>query len=283
MPTYQLNTEADIAAFVNTVWADAMLLARENSVVPNLCRVFGDMSGAAVRKNAKYGGATVNQVNELDDLASQAFTPSTDQTLTPYEYGAQYFVTDLRVESDPFGDIVSDASTDLGLALGVKIDTAMAGKFSSFTGGTVGGTTTDLTWAQWFGAMERMRFALAPRPWICVLSPAQWTSLGTAIAPGVTMTNSPGLQDEFMRNYFIANVSGVDVYLDANIGTAASGVHGGMFSPAALALDWRRAPRVRPQRDESRRGLELNLSAVFAYGVWRPQYGVDINTAGSLL
>ena len=278
----QLNTELDIAAFVNTVWADAMLLARENNVMGGLVKVFTDMSGAAVRKNAKYGGATVNTINEVDDLASQAFTPSVDQTLTPYEYGAQYFITDLRIESDPFGVIANDAANDLGLALGVKVDTLLASAFSSFTGGTVGGTTTNFSWANFYAALGRMRRALAPRPWVCVVSPEQYACLGTSIAPGVTVTNSPYIQDEFINQYFVSNVSGVDIFVDANIGTAASGVHAGMFSPMALGLDWRRAPRIEPQRDASRRGLELNMSAVLAYGVWRPQFGIDINTAGTL-
>ena len=42
----------------------------------------------------------------------------------------------------------------------------------------------------------------------------------------------------------------------------------------ALALDMRRAPRLEPERDASRRGYELNLSAVYAHGVWRPKFGV---------
>ena len=43
----------------------------------------------------------------------------------------------------------------------------------------------------------------------------------------------------------------------------------------------RRAPRLAPQRDESRRGLELNLSTRYAYGVWRPLHGVAILSDGS--
>jgi len=96
----QLNTEADISALVNTIFADAMFTARENSVMPALVRVFNDQRGLALRKNNKYGTATINAINETDDLTSQAFTPTADQTLTPYEYGAQFFLTDSRIESD---------------------------------------------------------------------------------------------------------------------------------------------------------------------------------------
>lgn len=275
----QINTYSDISSFVNTVWEDSMLIARENSVMTALVKVFNDRNGLAVRKNTKYNGVTINQIGESDDLTSQAFTPTEDQTLTPYEYGAQYFVTDSRRESDIY-NVMSEAATDLGQGMGVKVDTFLSGLFSSLTGGTSGAAGSDMTWATFFSALTKMRRALAPRPWIAVLTPEQYACMGTAVAPGVTVTNSPYIQDEIVKQFFVSNVAGVDIYLDANIAVGTS-VYGAMFSPTAMALDWRRAPRIEPERDASRRGNELNLSAVFAYGVWRPQYGVAINTAGT--
>lgn len=273
------NTEANIASFVNTVWADAMLVARDNNVMSGLVTGFGDLQGLAVRTNAAYGTAVFNQIAETDDLTSQAFTPSTDQTLTPYEYGAQFFITDSRIETDIFA-ARQDAAQELGAAYGQKIDENLAGLFSSLTAGTVGAAGSNLTWANFLAAITIMRRALAPRPWVCVLTPEQYHCLGTAIAPGVTVTNSPMIQDEFMRQFYIATFSGVDVYTSANVATGTS-VFGGMFSRNALALDMRRPFRLEPERDASRRGLELNASSVYAYGVWRPQYGVAINTAGT--
>ena len=274
-----MNTEADIASFVNTVWADALIVARDNNVMSRLVQNFGDRSGLAVRTNAAYGSAAFQQVAETDDLASQAFTPTAAQSLTPYEYGAQFFITDSRVETDIWA-YRQDAAIELGAAYGQQVDQYLAGLFSSLTAGTSGAAGTDMTWADFFSAMAKMRRALAPRPWRCVLTPEQWHCLGTAIAPGVTVTNSPMLQDEFASQYFVNNVAGVDIFLTANI-AAGTSVYGAMFSPIAMALDMRRPFRVEPERDASRRGLELNASSVYAYGVWRPQYGVAINTAGT--
>lgn len=273
------NTEADISAFVNTVWADALLVARENNVMQPLVTGFGDRTGLAVRSNAKYGTATINLITELDDLSSQAFTPSTDQTLTPYEYGAQFFITDSRVETDIWS-YRQDAAIELGAAYGQKIDTALVGLFPSFTGGTAGGTTTNMTWATFFAGISRMRRQLVPQPWVCILTPEQYQCMGTAVAPGVSQTNAPSIQDEFASRYWVNKVAGVDIYIDANI-TAAATVAGGMFNPAAIALDMRRPFRLEAERDASRRGLELNVSSVYAYGVWRPQYGVVLLTAGT--
>jgi len=273
------NTAADINTFVNTVWEDAMLVARDNNVMSGLVTGFGDLQGLAVRTNAKYGTAVFNQIAETDDLSSQAFTPTTDQSLTPYEYGAQFFLTDSRIETDIFA-ARQDASTELGAAYGQSIDKYLSGLFSSLTAGTVGAAGSNFTWANFFAAITIMRRAIAPRPWVAVLTPEQWHCLGTAIAPGVTVTNSPMLQDEFVRQFFVGNVSGVDIYTSANI-VAGTSVYGAMFSRNALALDMRRPFRLEPERDASRRGFELNASSVYAYGVWRPQYGVAINTAGT--
>jgi hypothetical protein len=94
------------------------------------------------------------------------------------------------------------------------------------------------------------------------------------------VTNSPFIQDEFIRQFYVNSVAGVDIFLSANIGTGTS-VYGGMFSRNALALDMRRPFRLEPERDASRRGIELNASSVFAFGGWRPQYGVALNSAGT--
>lgn len=269
-----LSSYSDISSFVNTVWADSILVARENSIMAPLVQVYNDQQGMAARKNAKYGTATINQINDTDDLTSQAFTPTADQTLTPYEYGAQFFVTDMRFESDIY-NVGNDAAQELGIAFGQKVDTSLVGLFSSFTGGTVGGSGTVMSWSTFYGAITKARNAFMPAPWTMVISPNMWYSMGTALAPGVTVTNSPAMQDELLNRFFVGRVSGVDIYTDANIATG-SGKYGGLFSRSAIALDWRRAPRIRPERDESRRGLELNFSSVFAYGVWRPQYGIAI-------
>jgi hypothetical protein len=188
----------------------------------------------------------------------------------------------LRLESDPW-QTRQDLTQELGVSLGNKVDAYLASCFTTFTAGTSGTAAGDLTWRYFLAAIARMTAAFAPRPYVAVLSPYQWQSLATAIAPGQTVTNSPELQDEVMRSYYVASVAGVDVYLDANVtGHNSASCTGGIFSRNAIALDWRRSPLLEVERNSSRRGYEFNMSAVFAYGVWRPQYGVAILSAGTL-
>jgi hypothetical protein len=274
------NTYTDISSLANTIYEDVLFVARENNLMALLAQGYNDRTNDEARKNAKYGSATINQIGETDDLDSQTFTPTVDQTLTPYEYGAQFFITDKRRESDRYA-VVQDASLELGKAFGQKVDTLLVSTFSSLTGGTVGGTTTDLTWANIFAGIAKMRAAFAPQPWTIVLHSYQYYCLGTAVLPGVTVTNAPALQDAIYRQFYQNSISGVDIVLDDNI-TSGATAYGAIFSTnRAIALDWRRGVRIEPERDASRRGFELNLSARFAYGIWRPQFGVTICTAGT--
>ena len=168
--TSSLNPESDISAFVNTVFEAAILVARDQNVMRPLVRNFNDRTGLALRQNQQYGGATMNQIAETDDLVGQAFTPAAIGTLTPVEFGAQYMLTDSRMESDPFS-VKADAAMDLGQAAATKVETNLVGLFSSFTGGTVGTAGSAITWGHVFAAEAQLKAKFAPYPYMLVLHP----------------------------------------------------------------------------------------------------------------
>lgn len=272
-----LNPSSDISSYINTIWEASILVARDNNVMSGLVRTFNDRTGVAGRQNSQYGGATVNSITETTDLVGQAFTPASIATLTPSEVGAQYFLTDTRVESDPFA-VRNDAATDLGGAMATKMETDLISSFSSFTGGTVGTAGSAITWQKFFNAEALLRQQKAPYPYYCAMSPYQWNVLASAASVAGTRTNaSNSLMDEVNNNFFVRAVGGVLVFVSANITSDANDdATGGMWSRDALALDMRRAPRIEVERDASRRGWELNLSSVYAYGVWRPRFGIKM-------
>ncbi len=278
--TAGLNTAGNIASFVQTVYEDAYLIARENNLLLNLVTQFNDMQGTALRKNAEYGTAAFSQIGDDDDLISQVFSPTADQTLTPYEYGAQFFVTDLRRETDPF-NVQNDARTELGQGLGEKADTDLCGDFNAFTGGTIGTSGSVLTWLYFFAMLTALKTQHAPMPYVFVCHPNQYYRLGKSASIGATVTNAPELQNEFARNFYVGSVAGVAMFTSANCEASSTDYYAGMFSRQALAFDWRRAPRLEVERDASRRGYELNYTAVYAHGVWRPKWGVQGIFAGA--
>lgn len=276
-----LNTASDIAQFAGTVFTDAMFVARDNNLMANLVTVYNDRTGLAPRKNSEYGTATMQSVAETDDLASQSINPSVLSTLTPGEVGAQVFVTDSRQETDPMG-AVSDASMELGMAMAQKMESDMLSIFSSLTGGTVGTAGSVNTWGYFFAAASILRAQNAPGPYYAVMHPYHWHALAkSASVAGASIAQAPSFTDEIMRNWWVGRVGPVDVFTTANlaVGTATTWA---MFSRPALALDVRRAPRMEPERNASRRGVELNLSAVYAYGVWRPKFGVKVTADASI-
>lgn len=272
-----LNPASDISAFINTIFEAAILTARENNVMTGLVTTFNDRTGIATRSNQQYGGATMNTVGETDDLTGQAFTPTAIATVTPSEAGAQYVLTDTRVESDPFG-VRADAAADLGGAMATKMETDLLGNFSSFTGGTIGTAGSAITW-KYMNAMEaRLRAQKAPYPYFCVMHPYQWNVLKVAGVVTGTRTNaSEAFMNELRESmYFVHQEGGVFYYVSANISIdSADDAYVGMWSRQALALDMRRQPRLEPERDASRRAWELNMTAVYGHGVWRPLFGVQ--------
>jgi hypothetical protein len=270
-----LNPSSDITAFISTIFEGAVLVARDNNVMTGLVRAFNDRTGLATRQNSQYGGATMNTIAETDDLVGQAFTPSSIATLTPSEAGGQYFITDSRVESDPFS-VRNDASQDLGLAMATKMETDLLGRFNEFTSGTIGTAGSTCTWSYVMAMEAILRNAKAPYPYVLVLSPYQWFPLAKAasVASSVATNAADSLKEAVNSMFFVKQFGGVSVFVSTNVETTGTDAYAGMFSRDAIALDMRRQPRIEPERDASRRGFELNMSAVYAQGVWRPTFGV---------
>ncbi|MFA5208292.1 MAG: hypothetical protein WC428_06645 [Candidatus Paceibacterota bacterium] len=273
------NIWGDVSSIAQDIQERAYLVTRELATVQNLVTVFRDASGANPRVSYKYNSTTVKQVSDGDDLTSSSFTPSADQTLTPYEYGDQFFISDLRQESEVPEDIANDAARELGLAALSYVETDVVGLFSSLTGGTVGTINTAITWGWVAAAIAQARNANknAMVPLSCVLHGYQYAVLAKAASvAGSSLAQAPGYTEEMTRNGFVARYMGVDIYQVFASADSAGDFVGGVFPKNAIALDWRRPIRIRPERDESRRGVEMNLSMVYAKGVWRPELGVQI-------
>lgn len=273
-----INTTSQISGYIQTIYEDAMFIARDNNVMVPLVTVFRDQSGDQPRSSSEHSAVSINAIGESDDLASQAFTPGVLSTLTPAEYGAQYFITDRRARTDIFG-VISDASQELGMGMAQSIETNIITNFASLTGGTVGTAGSAMTWAYFSAAISQLRNQNAPGPYYAVLTPYQYHQLAaSASVVGATINNGQ-LQDAIQNQWWVGRALGTDIYLSTNIATDGDGDSvGAVFSRSALALDVRLAPRLEPERDASRRGIELNLTTVYAHGIWRPKFGVQLLT-----
>lgn len=273
----QPNTYSDVSSIAQAMQENAVFAIREVGQMQNQVLTFSDMSGLNPRKGYEYNKGTAQVVAESDDLTSKAFAPGLLATLTPAEIGLQFFVTDSRAESDLPENIIRDGALELGLAAADKIESDLIGDMASLTGGTIGAAGTAITWGYLAAAIQNARNVNKSNnvPLVAVIHGFQWAVLAkSASVAGATVAVAPGFQDEMSRSGYVSTFMGVPVYQVWASADSDGDFTGGVFRRECIALDWRRNVRIEPQRDASRRGMEYNMSAVYAHGVWRAALGV---------
>jgi len=270
------SSYTSMSGLVNSIIDTALLTASEQSIMPMLVKNWNDGLTSATRIWASYTGGTVATVTEATDMAAQTFTPAAAGTLTPVRYGTAYFLTDDRINSDPFG-AQQDAGLDLGRLMGVKVDSTLTGLFSSLTGGTVGTAGGTLTWQNIQRASAYIKAAYGPGPYACVMRPEQWYYLVSATSGVPTLMQNSAIANSVLGGFYTASFAGIDFYTDSNI-TSGTAAVAAMFAADAIGLDVRQPLRIEPQRDASRSGggWELNATIKFAAGVYRPTWGAQL-------
>ena len=152
---------------------------------------------------------------------------------------------------------------------------------ASLTGGTVGAAGTAITWGYMAAAIAQARNASKSIavPLQAVIHGYQAAVLAKAASiAGATTIAATGVADQVTKSgitqaFTFMGVPIWQVFVDPD---SEDDFTGGVFPREALALDWRRPIRVEGERDASRRGTELNMSAVYAHGVWRPALGIQL-------
>ena len=276
--TVGLSGVAELNAYFNNIFEDAVFVLREQNLAPSLVRNFTNGRGDQTRSVTEYPKITPAQVAETADFsAPTAFDKTLLATLTPAEYMSQALLTDRRIETDP-DNARQDVASEMGAGMAEYIDQSLFGNFNLLTGGTVGSLAGTMLWGYLMAAEARLRAASVPRPHYAVLHPYAWHDLATVAAVSATVTNAPEFQNEVQRRYYVSNAVGLDgIFLSANVETSGgTGAYSAVFNPNAIAYDIRRGVRMEPERDASKRAWELNLTTLFAHGVWRPLWGIQV-------
>ena len=281
------NIWSDVSSIALTVQQDAYFIVRETNFLQNLVTSFGDMQGMNTRTSYAYNSGSAVTIGDDDDLTSAAFTPSADQTLTPYEIGLQFFITDARAESDVPEMIMTDAARELGFAAADKVMTDQVGDFPNLTGGTLGATGTAITWSYMAAGIQQARNVnkSGAKPLAAVIHGYQAGVLAksASIAGATQLTSALGYTEAVTRQgtgmsagtpvFMFMGVPIYQVFQSSQTATSTD-FTGAIFPREALAIDWRRPIRVEGERDASRRGWELNMSAIYDTGIWRPDLGI---------
>lgn len=272
-----VSTITSLNSLFNTIFADAIFVARETNLMAALVTPFNG-EGLAQRKMGIYPQLSTQTVTESQDFASATeWTKTTQMTITPKIEHTQVILTDARIATDP-DDARTDAAREMGGAIATKIDTDLVALFSGFS--TDKGTSgSALTLQRASAAIAVLRNNKAPNPLFGVLHPYGWQDLWTEL--GQPASNKAFLGDianEAMRSWAVGDFLGAMWFIDANIAVASSDAISGVFHREALALDTRRAPTMEVERDASFGGgaWELNMNVWYGVGERRDSFGVKL-------
>lgn len=271
------STVSDLNSYFNNIYEDAVFTVREETLATRLVRTFRNGRGDQTRTLPEYSSVSFQTVAETEDYSNPTtFDKTALSTLTPGEVMAQIILTDRRIETDP-DDARSDAASELGRGAAEHVDTDIFSNFSSLTGGTVGNLGSEMAWGYFYAAISVLRANKVPGPYYAVLHPYAWHYMAEAAAVASTVTNAPSFQDAVMRRFYLGSVAGVDLFYSPLVPTSGgTAAYSAVFNPQALAYDLRRDFRIEPERDASKRAWEFNATMLYAHGVWRPKWGVQI-------
>lgn len=279
-----------ISEFVPTIWEGALMHIRHNTVMPRLVRTFMNQRGFASRAVTEYAEGSVSTgLGELEDLSPQVLTRSLLAQLTPQESGAQYIITDRRIETDS-ESVLADAIGAIGYSMGKSLEQTLLGHFTGLTGGSVGTANAALTWANIYEGRARLAAAGVPAPYNVVLHEYQWYDLSSVAGlPSLNFTTTGAaaplkIRDELVNRYYVGSIGDLNFYVTSLLTIDANDdATGAIFNSNALALDMRRGLRVELERDASLRSTEVNATMVYASGLWRPSWGVKLISDASAL
>jgi hypothetical protein len=272
-----VTSVSDLNSLFNTIRDGALFVAREQNLMANLV---GQKSatGWMNRTVSIRPQVTAQSVSETEDFNSPTtFGLNTKATLTPGEIISQVVLTDRDMDTDPHG-AVRDAAVELGASIATKIDSDLVGLFGSFTtdkGAGAGNAATIATAGAAIAVLSNAK-AFQYGQISAVWHPYHWHDLWVELGrPAATYANSDGLTAEALRSYFVADWLGIMHYRSANIAVDGSDdAVSGIFAPPAIMLDTRRTPRLESERDASARATEWNMSAGYAFGIVRNEFGV---------
>lgn len=224
---------------------------------------------------------TAASIAETVDLASTAVDTTNVDIACTEASSIRIDVTDLLNEAS----IVSDGSKFAdqgGKAVADKRDVDLAALLGGFSS-TVGTSGVDLTEANLLDALTTLTNADAPRPYVLVLHTQQVGDLRKALATTTASVQTNTDPDSLggTGNGFEFGYYGIPVYASTNVPTAnaAADRAGAIFSRGqALARVDKRPIRVRPQRDESLRSTEFNITSVYGQGELVDGWGVSVIT-----
>lgn len=270
-----ITTISDLNSLYNLIYEDALFVARESNIMTGLVRNFA-ATGYMARKIAIRPQITAQVKAEGVDFQNPTtFGRTLKATLTPQVVMAQALLTDEDVATDP-DNARQDAAQELGMAVSTKIDVDLVTLFQSFTETKSAGSSA-LTISEVAAAISVLRYNSAPNPLYVVLHPYGWYDVWVELGQPASQKAFLGdVANEALNSFFVGGWLSATWFTSSNVPASGTDAYSGVFNPQALGFDSREAPTMEPERDASRKATELNMSAGYAVGIIRQEFGAAL-------
>ena len=282
-----ITTTSSLGDTLPTIIEEARHTENFLEVASKLVWVINKKLHSGLTTNLPYWGtATATGLTEGVDMSNPQTMVDTNVPITPAEVGAQILITD-KVVRDNQEDVIRAAGVILGNSMVVKRENDLLTLIASATT-TLGGASTTLT----LGIIAASQALLsgnaiasggpAPKPYVFIHHPFAlldivdvFTPLGAVAGTPLAAAGAAGsLADDYLRNYWVGRIFGMNVYESGNFTIASTGVKGGVFASGrggGLVLVTAKEWDIKPDPDPSLRATELNIVG---------EYGVAVYLAG---
>ena len=273
--TVGITKVSDLNSLFSQIYEDALFVARETNLMTRLVHHYSARGWMARNISIRPTIEAAVKAEGQDFASPTVFGKSLKATLTPAMYMAQAILTDEELATDP-DETARDAASELGNAIASKIDKDLLEDFNDFTTDKGPGAGTAASIAKFAGALTYLRAKNVPNPIRVVLHPYAWLDIWTELGtPAGTYAFLGDLANKALKDFYVGSWLNVEWFTSANIEIDDDDdVVNGVFNPGALAFDSRKAPAKEVERDPSRLAYEYNMSAGYAHGVRRDEFGV---------
>lgn len=277
------TTSTTLANLYTDVIQEALFTFQETSVMRPLVTTYAITGQGKTIQVPVYGAVSASAVAEGTDLTNTEITPSAVD-ITASEIGLMSTLSDLGRDSAS-RNVGADIGKLFGDGLAKKVDTDLAGLFSSFSV-DVGGATIELTPDLLFKAQATLRSLNVPAPYYGVFHPKACFNLKKVLTNAGYSTSSNAVSEvgnQAMKDGFIGRVAGIDVYENANIAIDVSDDSiGAVFHPSSIGLAMKSGLNIENQRNASLRGTEIVASMTVGQAVIKATYGVKITVDSAI-
>tara|TARA_B110000503_G_scaffold108136_1_gene161700 strand:+ start:1223 stop:2056 length:834 start_codon:yes stop_codon:yes gene_type:complete len=254
--------------------ANARYTAEEQSLMMGLVTQYniGSQAGKTIQV-PKYPAIAAADLTEGTDMSSTTVS-TTSVSVTVGEVGAQVLLTDVATMGA--GNPAVELGTVLGNAIATKMDKDLLALFTSFSTG-LGAAGQEITVADLFKAAAILRANKVTGAIAAVVHPYVAYQIKSGLTNTFANPNGGDSQNEAMRNAYVGQLAGMNVYESANVAVDGDGDSiGAVFAPEALAIALKKDFNIEPQRDASLRAFELNATAVYGVGELDDTFGVKM-------